>query len=82
MPSSNIERSDEITAKVFSVLYEEFPVPTNLFAETYVSPATCCSEFLGCDVLPKPSSLLPASRGLAQPATFDTKNSRLAPPHS
>lgn len=50
MPSSNIERFDEITAKVFSVLYEEFPVPTNLFAEAHVSPATCYSEFLGCDV--------------------------------
>jgi hypothetical protein len=33
--SSNIEKFDELTARIFAALYEDFPVPRSLSAEQY-----------------------------------------------
>ncbi|MBE5527449.1 hypothetical protein A9J41_00770 [Laribacter hongkongensis] len=50
MPSSNIERFDEITAQLFSTLYQSFPAPVFLAAGNFVSPATQYSKVRGYDV--------------------------------
>ena len=49
MPSSNIERFDEITAQLFSTLYQSFPVPVFLAAGNFVSPATQYHQAIGGD---------------------------------
>ncbi|MCG9095313.1 hypothetical protein [Laribacter hongkongensis] len=49
MPSSNIERFDEITAQLFSTLYQSFPVPIVLAAGKFVSPATQYHKAIGSD---------------------------------
>lgn len=50
MPTTNIERFDEITGEVFARLYSSFPVPCLLKAADYVENPSVYHEHLCCDV--------------------------------
>ncbi|AXM95601.1 hypothetical protein ACU5P1_16915 [Pseudomonas plecoglossicida] len=50
MAVSNIEMFDEITGKLFAKLYLQFPLPTYLTAEDFVSNATQFDERQGMEV--------------------------------
>ncbi|QXZ12511.1 hypothetical protein KVQ82_20830 [Pseudomonas sp. AO-1] len=50
MAVSNIEKFDDITGKIFAVLYQHFPIPQALMAEDFVENAKQLDDFLGTEV--------------------------------
>ncbi|VVP05437.1 hypothetical protein PS903_03001 [Pseudomonas fluorescens] len=50
MAVSNIEKFDDITAKVFAELYLSFPVPKTLMAEDFVESAMVFDERHGMEI--------------------------------
>lgn len=50
MAVSNIERFDETVGKIFAELYEAFPLPHNLKAESYLTSPMVFNEVYGMEV--------------------------------